>query len=993
MFACIVCISILFSLAVPMIGGSGYVSNNINSDPVPQPSTVPIMMLEPYTTDVSSVSFSVAGACDVPVDVEVEVSQTQDFVEGTGTTFVGADGVQDNLVTGIYMVHCSGLMMHIDYYYRVKLTNGPDTIYYPAQSGANSTVWAMPFGGGVSYDLPDPACQAQEGMHGANPGTVQYYMLYRIYLTGPVNSTIQTYLDYPGNGFASFAGDNFKDLLTHDYVHDSTGCTWHTEVYGLYDDGVTGLVFWKNDTLTQPDPPVAGFIPTDPPPWVSSLGYWDLYNGVNYRTFTCDITPGWNAQALTMDIIAYMQAQYGETISVENDITIGRYDSILDSFVISQWSMFGWPNNFDLKENETYLIEIRNGALSTTPRQYEPPNSIITSPIAVDLYNGRSLRGVPVTTLNTAKELALDIIDYLDLTYGEIVGEDEIRISRYDSYSSTHITCRKGTFGWANDFILNAEEGYWIEINDGILTVEPREYIPSITKRNDECIALQNQGIPAPSGIPNLWFNPITTDVQDYSFTVAGVADIAVDVEVEVSTVIDFPIGSGDVGVFSGVNGSEDNFSSGAFRVVCGQLPAEETEYHYRVKLTNGGDVLYYPALSGPGSTVSVTTGNKWYFSSNPDPMYQTQDWFYNVQPYFLYLSWVTGSDTSYPISLIDYTGQGFVTFSGENLRSTATGVGMLVEAGEIWHANTHGFGDDGVFGWYYMWNDTFSEMHPPGDEILICGGPMHHQAFATGPVSNSASLGPFNITYIPNCGCWGLDDIYFSNDGNATWNYIDTTTWPTDQYSWTAPGPGTYWWIVNGDQMMGAGYNWPAPGTPAEAGPYVIGDTYDISLSEGWNLISTPYELADEGINQALSSIAGQWDCIQTYDPLDPEPWQCTIVYRPPQMNDISEINHKMGFWINITEPGGTILSVFGLPPPLTSIPIYAGWNLVGYPSLNDTTTVAEALFGTGADHVEVFDPVEPYRIKEVGPTYVMQPGEGYWIHVPMDTIWTIDW
>jgi len=140
------------------------------------------------------------------------------------------------------------------------------------------------------------------------------------------------------------------------------------------------------------------------------------------------------------------------------------------------------------------------------------------------------------------------------------------------------------------------------------------------------------------------------------------------------------------------------------------------------------------------------------------------------------------------------------------------------------------------------------------------------------------------------------------------------------------------------------------------------------------------------------LSSITGKWDCIQIYDPLSPEPWKTNNTFRPSQLNDFSTLNHKQAFWINITEPGGTNLTISGLDPPSTSIPLYAGWNLVGYPSLTEIT-VADALWGTSADKVEVFDPAGPYRIREVGPTYLMKPGEGYWIHVPADTTWIIDW
>ena len=99
------------------------------------------------------------------------------------------------------------------------------------------------------------------------------------------------------------------------------------------------------------------------------------------------------------------------------------------------------------------------------------------------------------------------------------------------------------------------------------------------------------------------------------------------------------------------------------------------------------------------------------------------------------------------------------------------------------------------------------------------------------------------------------------------------------------------------------------------------------------------------------------------------------------------------MGIEIHSSVIENTILTVSGTIPESTDIPLYAGWNLVSYPTLNDTMIVSLAFFGTGADRVEVCDPAEPYLIKEVGPTYVMQPGEGYWVHVPADTVWTVDW
>ncbi len=166
---------------------------------------------------------------------------------------------------------------------------------------------------------------------------------------------------------------------------------------------------------------------------------------------------------------------------------------------------------------------------------------------------------------------------------------------------------------------------------------------------------------------------------------------------------------------------------------------------------------------------------------------------------------------------------------------------------------------------------------------------------------------------------------------------------------------------------------------------------TYNISLQEGWNLISIPLVQSDESIDEVLENITGKWDIIQTYDPLSSEPWKTNNTYRPDSLNDFDTLNHKVGFWINITEPNVN-LTVRGYIPTSTSTNLYAGWNLVGYPSLTNET-VANALWGTGADAVMVCDTSEPYHIKEAGPTYTMKPGEGYWLHVIADSVWVVDW
>jgi parallel beta-helix repeat protein len=170
-----------------------------------------------------------------------------------------------------------------------------------------------------------------------------------------------------------------------------------------------------------------------------------------------------------------------------------------------------------------------------------------------------------------------------------------------------------------------------------------------------------------------------------------------------------------------------------------------------------------------------------------------------------------------------------------------------------------------------------------------------------------------------------------------------------------------------------------------------IDGTQYNISLQQGWNLISVPLSQANESLNKVLTS-AGKWDVIQTYNSTDSVHWKSNSSFKPDSLNDLKTLNHKIGFWIHITEPN-VILTIYGYIPTSTSIPLYAGWNLVGYPTLNTTMTVGNALWGTGADRVEVCDSTDPYRTKEVGPTYVMKPGEGYWVHATYDTTWVVNW
>lgn len=162
--------------------------------------------------------------------------------------------------------------------------------------------------------------------------------------------------------------------------------------------------------------------------------------------------------------------------------------------------------------------------------------------------------------------------------------------------------------------------------------------------------------------------------------------------------------------------------------------------------------------------------------------------------------------------------------------------------------------------------------------------------------------------------------------------------------------------------------------------------------LDMGWNLVSFPVITYSSNMEKILASIDGKWDYIMAYDPLDPDHWKTNATFRPDQLNDLKMLNHKMGFWIRMTVPDAN-MTIIGDFPSYVTITLHQGWNLIGYSSFTEKS-ISEALAGTGYDlPVEGHNATEPYRLSQLSDNYMMKPGEGYWVHVPSETIWIVDW
>jgi hypothetical protein len=168
------------------------------------------------------------------------------------------------------------------------------------------------------------------------------------------------------------------------------------------------------------------------------------------------------------------------------------------------------------------------------------------------------------------------------------------------------------------------------------------------------------------------------------------------------------------------------------------------------------------------------------------------------------------------------------------------------------------------------------------------------------------------------------------------------------------------------------------------------------ITLKPGWNLISFPYDVSNTNLNSVLNSINGKYDMVSSYDPLNtPSPWLHYNSHKSPNLNQISILNNEMGFWIHNNQSNDVDLTIFGDSPSAPSqIQLYAGWNLVGYPS--ETKRVRDDAmnnldFGEDVDIIQWYDAQNEIYLN-VNDGDFIESGRGYFIHVKQDCIWTVN-
>ena len=245
------------------------------------------------------------------------------------------------------------------------------------------------------------------------------------------------------------------------------------------------------------------------------------------------------------------------------------------------------------------------------------------------------------------------------------------------------------------------------------------------------------------------------------------------------------------------------------------------------------------------------------------------------------------------------------------------------------------------------------------------------------------------------------LHTSWTSNDaesGIVEYQYaVGTTPGGTDMVGWTSTGTEMEATVTGLSPMDGQTYyiDVKAKNGAGTWSDIAVSDGIIVArqnLHKGWNLISIYLDIMDTGLSSVLASIEGEGKCssVWTYD-AEPSSkgWKRYVVGGTDSPNNLKTMEHGKGYWINMT--GDATLTIVGKPITEADIPLYSGWNLVGYSS-SIAQLPEDALSSIPGGHVSIwtYDGITgdwpKYTIN--APDFLntltqLVPGSGYWIYV----------
>ncbi|KAF5435825.1 hypothetical protein C5S35_10055 [Candidatus Methanophagaceae archaeon] len=168
-------------------------------------------------------------------------------------------------------------------------------------------------------------------------------------------------------------------------------------------------------------------------------------------------------------------------------------------------------------------------------------------------------------------------------------------------------------------------------------------------------------------------------------------------------------------------------------------------------------------------------------------------------------------------------------------------------------------------------------------------------------------------------------------------------------------------------------------------------GDSFDLELGAGWNLISIPLVIDNTSIN-AVFPDANNGDELYAYDGGE---WQiATYNSEAGWYGDFETVEPDKGYWYSATTAG--TVTIEGTKAGTRTVSIAEGWNLIGYTRLNPADLNDLLVNVTNDDELYAYGggewQITTYNSEAqgwYGDMSTMEPGKGYWYSANTSFTW----
>jgi len=274
----------------------------------------------------------------------------------------------------------------------------------------------------------------------------------------------------------------------------------------------------------------------------------------------------------------------------------------------------------------------------------------------------------------------------------------------------------------------------------------------------------------------------------------------------------------------------------------------------------------------------------------------------------------------------------------------------------------------------------------PVGGETFAGGSQEFILWSATDDVSAQGNIG-ITIYYKVGTGTWIEITFDGVNDG---------------EYKWDVPEENSTQCLIKvvaTDEALNTGFDVSNEFAIVTEAVVVPVTSYNITLYDGWNLVSLPLIPTSTNITDVLAGISGAGNVTQVwaYDPtlMPGDPWLSYYPWIAWSLNELQEMNDGVGYWVVMDGAGiltvnGQVMPGPGELPPMYDV--YEGWNLGGMKSI--TTRAHDDYlanvygkytviwgYDTDADSYDLVFPSPPG-------SGVLTPGSGFWIWMTEDGI-----